>query len=162
MPPYSNSEFAPYFENFTAASLFFWLQKHNVSTNAYEDLANILHNPKFNPNHVVKNVRRVQTWRKHLPLLPISTKSISISQKKTPSTSRGSKPAYQISISDIIWHVLNNPALMKDMYFGSGVNSEIKSEHWHGTLWGESPFFGEEQIKISGGNNIYFIYLVTL
>jgi len=49
--------------------------------------------------------------------------------------------AYQLSISDIIWHVLNNPSLSKDMYFGPGVDSETKSEYWHGTLWAESPLF---------------------
>ena len=51
-----NGEFFPYFENFTTASLFCWLQKHNISTSAYEDLADILQNTKFNPTHVVKNV----------------------------------------------------------------------------------------------------------
>jgi len=60
--------------------------------------------------------------------------------------------AYQLSISDIIWHVLNNPSLSKDMYFGPGVDSETKSEYWHGTLWTESPLFGQAQLMISEGN----------
>ncbi|PKY19767.1 hypothetical protein RhiirB3_384336 [Rhizophagus irregularis] len=30
-----------------------------------------------------------------------------------------------------------------------GVYSEIKSEFWHGTLWGESPLLGKEEIIIS-------------
>jgi len=89
--------------------------------------------------------------RQHLPLLPILAKSIPISKKKPPSTSKNSKMSYQLSINDIIWHVLNNPSLMKHMYFGPGINSEIKSEFWHGTLWGESPFFGKEKIIISQG-----------
>ncbi|GES75383.1 hypothetical protein GLOIN_2v1790940 [Rhizophagus clarus] len=59
MPSYDgDGEFAPYFENFTTASLFCWLQKHNISTSAYEDLVDVLHNFKFNPSHVVKNIRR--------------------------------------------------------------------------------------------------------
>ena len=37
------------------------------------------------------------------------------------------------------------------MYFGPGIDSETKSEHWHGTLWGESPLFGDDQIKILEG-----------
>ena len=81
---YSENELAPYFENITAASLFCWLQKHNISTSAYEDLADILHNTNFNPALVVKNVRRFRTWRERLPLLPISARPISISSKKTP------------------------------------------------------------------------------
>src|SRR3989337_2638649 len=154
MPSFSynnDNEFAPYFENFTTASLFCWIQKHNISTSAYENLAEIIHNSQFVPTHVVKNIRRFRKWRQHLPLLPILAKSISISSKKTPSTSKNSKLAYQLSINDIIWNVLNNPSLMKHMYFGPGIDSEIKSEYWHGTLWGESPFFGQEKITISQG-----------
>src|SRR6266540_2739122 len=152
MPSYdNNNEFALYFENFTTVSLFCWLQKHNISTNAYEDLAEIIHNPQFMPTHVIKNVRRFRKWRQHLPLLSISERSISISSKKTPSTSKDSKMAYQLSISDIIWHVLNNPSLMKHMYFGSGIDAETKSEYWHGELWGESLFYGQEKITILQG-----------
>ncbi|GBC42021.2 hypothetical protein GLOIN_2v1479904 [Rhizophagus irregularis DAOM 181602=DAOM 197198] len=69
--------------------------------------------------------------------------------------------SYQLSISDIIWRVLNNPMLMKHMYFGPGVNSETKSEYWHGTLWGESPLFGQHEIIISeviyqSGDFVYY------
>ena len=152
MSSYNNdNEFAPYFENFTAASIFCWVQKHNISTNAYEDLVDIIYNPKFVSTHVIKNIRRFRKFRQQLPLLPILANSISISSKKTSSTSKNSKIAYQLSINDIIWHVLNNPSLMKHMYFGPGINSEIKSEYWHGTLWGESPFYGQEKIIISHG-----------
>lgn len=150
--PSCDGEFAPYFNNYTTTALFCWLQKHNVSTKAYEDLVDIIHNPQFEPTHVVKNIRRFQSWRKRLPLLPIITKPIKILPKKTPSTSRGSKLSYQLSISEIIWRVLNNPMLMKHMYFGPGINSETKSEFWHGTLWGESPLFGQHEIIISEGN----------
>jgi len=37
------------------------------------------------------------------------------------------------------------------MYFGSDIDSEIKSEYWHDILWGESPFFGKDKITISKG-----------
>ncbi|GBC17906.2 hypothetical protein GLOIN_2v1790940 [Rhizophagus irregularis DAOM 181602=DAOM 197198] len=92
------------------------------SCNAYEDLVDIIHNPQFEPTHVL---------------------------------------SYQLSISDIIWRVLNNPMLMKHMYFGPSVNSETKSEYWHGTLWGESPLFGQHEIIISeviyqSGDFVYY------
>ncbi|CAB4387235.1 unnamed protein product [Rhizophagus irregularis] len=74
--PFCNGQFAPYFDNYTTTALFCWLQKHNISTKAYEDLVNIIHNSQFEPTHV----------------------SIKISPKKTPSTSRGSKLSYQLSI----------------------------------------------------------------
>jgi len=54
--PSCDGEFAPYFNNYTTTALFCWLQKHNILTNAYEDLVNIIHNPQFEPNHVVKNI----------------------------------------------------------------------------------------------------------
>ncbi|EXX55135.1 hypothetical protein RirG_228090 [Rhizophagus irregularis DAOM 197198w] len=159
--PSCNGEFAPYFDNYTTTALFCWLQKHNVSTKAYEDLVDIIHNPQFEPTHVVKNIHRFQSWRKRLPLLPIITKPIQILPKKTTSTSRDSKLLYQLSISDIIWRVLNNPMLMKHMYFGPGVNFETKSEYWHETLWGESPLFGQHEIIISeviyqSGDFVYY------
>ncbi|CAB4442476.1 unnamed protein product [Rhizophagus irregularis] len=137
--PFCNGKFAPYFNNYTTTALFCWLQKHNVSTKAYEDLVDIIHNSQFEPTHV----------------------SIKISPKKTPSTSRGSKLSYQLSISEIIWRVLNNPMLMKHMYFGPGINSEEKSEFWHGNLWGESPLFGQHEILISevlyrSGDFVYY------
>ena len=150
--PSFDGDFAPYFKDFTTAALFCWIHKHNISTNAYEDLIDIIMKPEFNRDHIVKNIRRFRTWRERLPLPSISAKSISISSKKTPSTSKDSKMAYQLSISDIIWHVLNNPSLSKDMYFGPGVDSETKSEYWHGTLWAESPLFGQAQLMISEGN----------
>ncbi|PKK66827.1 hypothetical protein RhiirC2_852614, partial [Rhizophagus irregularis] len=56
--PFCNSEFAPYFNNYTTIALFCWFQKHNVSTKVYEDLVNIIHNSQFEPTHVVKNIRR--------------------------------------------------------------------------------------------------------
>ncbi|UZO19144.1 uncharacterized protein OCT59_010444 [Rhizophagus irregularis] len=159
--PFCNGQFAPYFDNYTTTALFCWLQKHNVSTKAYEDLVDIIHNSQFEPTHVVKNIRRFQSWRKRLPLLPIITKSIKISPKKFPSTSRGSKLSYQLSISEIIWRVLNNLMLMKHMYFGPSINSEEKSEFWHGNLWGESPLFGQHEILISevlyrSGDFVYY------
>ncbi|GET03715.1 hypothetical protein GLOIN_2v1790377 [Rhizophagus clarus] len=67
-----------------------------------------------------------------------------------PEFNRDHIMAYQLSISDIIWNVLNNPSLLKEMYFGAGVDSKTKSEYWHGTLWAESPLFGQEQLMISG------------
>ncbi|GBB89488.1 hypothetical protein RclHR1_16190007 [Rhizophagus clarus] len=54
--PSCDGEFALYFNNYTATALFCWLQKHNVSTKAYEDLVDIIHNPQFEPTHVIKNI----------------------------------------------------------------------------------------------------------
>ncbi|UZO25829.1 uncharacterized protein OCT59_018087 [Rhizophagus irregularis] len=52
--PFCNGQFAPYFDNYTTTALFCWLQKHNVSTKAYEDLVDIIHNSQFEPTHVLR------------------------------------------------------------------------------------------------------------
>ncbi|GES87757.1 hypothetical protein GLOIN_2v1790377 [Rhizophagus clarus] len=140
LPSY-DGDFAPYFQNLTTAALFCWIYKHNISTNAYEDLVDIIMRPEFNRDHI-QNLSQFH-------------------QKKTPSTLKDSKMAYQLSISDIIWNVLNNPSLLKEMYFSAGVDSKIKSEYWHSTLWAESPLFGQEQLMISGeiyqcGDFVYY------
>ncbi|GES98551.1 hypothetical protein GLOIN_2v1487024 [Rhizophagus clarus] len=88
LPSY-DGDFAPYFQNLTTAALFCWIYKHNISTNAYEDLVDIIMRPEFNRDHIM---------------------------------------AYQLSISDIIWNVLNNPSLLKEIYFGAGIDSKTKSE----------------------------------
>ncbi|UZO14811.1 uncharacterized protein OCT59_006255 [Rhizophagus irregularis] len=98
--PSFDGDFAPYFQNLTTAALFCWIYKHNISTNAYEDLVDIIMRPEFNRDHI-------------------------------------------------------------EMYFGAGVDSKTKSEYWHGTLWAESPLFGQEQLMISGeiyqcGDFVYY------
>ncbi|UZO28126.1 uncharacterized protein OCT59_021669 [Rhizophagus irregularis] len=52
--PFCNGQFALYFDNYTTTALFCWLQKHNVSTKAYEDLVDIIHNSQFEPTHVLR------------------------------------------------------------------------------------------------------------
>jgi hypothetical protein len=83
---------------------------------------------------------------------------VSICPKKTPSTFPTSKLAYYLSINDIIWYVLNNPSIMKHMYFRPGIDAKIKSKFWHGSLWAESPLFGQEDIIISQGNGSKIYY----
>ncbi|GET56945.1 hypothetical protein GLOIN_2v1790940 [Rhizophagus irregularis DAOM 181602=DAOM 197198] len=122
--PFCNGQFAPYFDNYTTTALFCWLQKHNVSTKAYEDLVDIIHNSQFEPTHV----------------------SIKISPKKLhqPHEDQNFRINSQLH-----------------MYFGPGINSEEKSEFWHGNLWGESPLFGQHEILISevlyrSGDFVYY------
>src|SRR6266498_3225187 len=54
--PSFDGDFAPYFKDFTTAALFCWIHKHNISTNAYEDLIDIIMKPEFNRDHIVKNI----------------------------------------------------------------------------------------------------------
>ena len=110
-----------------------------------------MYHSQFNRDHVVKNVRRFQSWRQKLPLMTIYSRPVGISVKKTPSNSKNLKNSYYLSITDIIWHVLNNPSLMKHMYFGPDQEVINKLEYWHGNLWAESLLFDQESIIINEG-----------
>ncbi|POG57656.1 hypothetical protein GLOIN_2v1886404 [Rhizophagus irregularis DAOM 181602=DAOM 197198] len=56
-----DGRFAPYFENSTFALLFCWIQKHNISTHAYNDLVEVLHHQNFKVKDVVK-IQRIYTY----------------------------------------------------------------------------------------------------
>jgi hypothetical protein len=109
----------------------------------------IIRHPQFKADDVVMNIRRFRKYRQRLPLLPIKTRNIHISSKKTPSTSRDTKEMYYLSITDIIWHSLNNPLLFNQMYFGPGQKVKKNKELWHGNIWKESPRFGHATILIN-------------
>ncbi|CAB4378090.1 unnamed protein product [Rhizophagus irregularis] len=44
---HTDGDFAPYFKNITEALMFCWIQKHNISTRAYDELVDIIHHPQF-------------------------------------------------------------------------------------------------------------------
>jgi len=72
----------------------------------------------------VPNSRRFRKYRQRLPILPIKSHRINISNKKTPSTSKNIGDAYYLSITDILSHILNNPSIFNTIYFGPG--QEVK------------------------------------
>jgi hypothetical protein len=112
----------------------------------------IIRHPQFRIEDVVPNSRRFRKYRQRLPLLPIKSRKISISSKKTPSTSKDMGEAYYLSISDILCYTLNNPLLFNTMYFGPGQEVEKNKEFWHGNIWKESARFGQASIKVAQGN----------
>jgi hypothetical protein len=122
----------------------------------------ILQHPDFSVKDVVKNVRRFRQWRHRLPLMPIRSRTIKINQKKTPSTSKKTKPSYYLSISDIIWNILNNPTLYDTLYFGPGIEVKAKKEYWHGDLWAESPLFGQDKIIINQGIGLILLIIMNI
>ncbi|CAG8564671.1 5502_t:CDS:2, partial [Cetraspora pellucida] len=146
--PHIDGEFTPYFSNLTEAKMFCWVQKHSITTQAYDDLANIISHPQFKKEDVIKNIRRFREYRQRLPLLPIKSHQIHISSKQTPSTSRNIKKAYCLFICDIIWYALNNPSTFNKMYFDPGQEVTNNYELWHGTIWKESSRFGQESVII--------------
>ncbi|PKC56241.1 hypothetical protein RhiirA1_402281 [Rhizophagus irregularis] len=142
-------EYGPYFQNFTEMMLFTWITKHMISTKAYDDLICILKHPNFRTEHIIENVRRLRLLRNRLPLQTVKSHSIPIQNMKTPSTSKPFKDAYTISVTEHIKRVLENENLQSQMYFGPGVETDIKKEFWDGNLWQESPLFGQFSIWIN-------------
>src|SRR5688572_20132900 len=92
----------------------------------------------------------------------ISSISVPISQKNTPSNSEITKEAYYFSILNHIERILNNPYLKNNMYFGAGVEASDKRELWHRTLWQESPLFSVTNIYYNNGKYIGIIVYLRI
>jgi hypothetical protein len=142
--PHYQGDYGPYFPNFTAMALFIWVTKHMISSVAYEDLIAILLHEKFRIKDVIKSMRSIKRFRNGLPLMTIKSHNVKLSSKDTPSTSKESKEAYFFSVTDHITRLLSNPKLRDCLYFGEGIETDSKSEFWHGELWQQSPLFGAE------------------
>uniref|UniRef100_U9TWW1 BAH domain-containing protein n=1 Tax=Rhizophagus irregularis (strain DAOM 181602 / DAOM 197198 / MUCL 43194) TaxID=747089 RepID=U9TWW1_RHIID len=121
----------------------------SFTTRAYDELVDIIRHPQFRSEDVIPNSRRFRKYRQRLPLLPIKSRRVHISDKKTPSTSKKIGRAYSLSISDIICQILNNPSLFNKMYFGPGQEVANNKELWHGNIWKESSRFGQSSIIIA-------------
>ncbi|GBC29130.1 hypothetical protein GLOIN_2v1790940 [Rhizophagus irregularis DAOM 181602=DAOM 197198] len=159
-----DGEFGPYFSSSTSASIFAWITKHMISTNAYEDLIKILNHPNFDIKDVSTNIRNFkETSRNQLPLLTIKKHTIPISDMKTQSTSQPTREAYPVSLIDTLTKILSNPSLVSKMYNGPGIEIENKSEFWHGELWQQSPLFGEHSIIINSVEYFTgeFVHIIT-
>ncbi|CAG8661746.1 8544_t:CDS:1, partial [Diversispora eburnea] len=137
------------FKNITSLMMFTWITKHMIGNRAYKDLVNIINNENFNPIDVPKNIQTLKEQRKHLPLHKIRKNIVNINKEKTSSNSQPTKMAYSISIIDHIRTILNNSQIASRLYFGPGIETDKKSEFWHGTIWQESPLFGETSITVN-------------
>ncbi|RHZ81177.1 hypothetical protein Glove_123g115 [Diversispora epigaea] len=121
------------FENITSLMLFTWITKHMIGNSTYKDLVNIINNEDFNPIDVPKNIQTLKEQRKHFPLHKIRKNVVNINKEKTSSNSQLTKMAYSISIIDHIRTILNNSQIASRLYFGPGIETDKKSEFWHGT-----------------------------
>ncbi|CAB4425905.1 unnamed protein product [Rhizophagus irregularis] len=125
------------------------INKPFEATQAYDELVDIIHHPQFKCEDIVPNSRRFRKYRQRLPLLPIKSRKVNITSKKTPSTSKNIGESYYLSITDIIRHILNNPSLFNKLYFGSGQEVTENKELWYGNIWKESARFGQASITIT-------------
>jgi hypothetical protein len=58
--------------------------------------------------------------------------------------------SYCYSIKDILHRALSTTSLASAMYFGPAVKVRKPKEFWHGTLWRQSPLFGEDLATVRG------------
>ncbi|PKC54996.1 hypothetical protein RhiirA1_446940 [Rhizophagus irregularis] len=144
-----DSEYGPYFPNFTSTMIFIWITKHMISTSAYEDLAKILTHPEYRKEDITKNIRQIRKWRDRLPLVKVRKHDVPLSMQRTPSTYASTKKAFTISPLTHLERILKNPLIMPKMYFGPGIVANEKREFWHGELWQDSLLFGENKIRIT-------------
>ncbi|CAB5355719.1 unnamed protein product [Rhizophagus irregularis] len=64
LPHFTQSnEFNPYFNNITESLFFCWMQKHRISTQAYDELVDIICHLQFKKDDVVPNSRRFRKYR---------------------------------------------------------------------------------------------------
>ncbi|CAG8813902.1 36763_t:CDS:2 [Gigaspora margarita] len=89
--PSISREFSLYFKNLTEALMFCWIQKYSISTQAYNELVDIIHHLQFKSKDIVMNIRQFRKYRQRLPLLPIKTRKIHILNKNTLSISKNIK-----------------------------------------------------------------------
>ena len=148
------------FKSITSLMMFTWITKHMIGNSAYKDLVNIINNENFNPTDVPKNVQTLKKQRKCLPLHKINENIVNINKEKTSSNSQPTKMAYSISIIDHIHEILNNSQIAPRLYFGPGIETDKKSEFWHGTIWQESPLFGITSIIINKSN--FYLFIIKL
>ncbi|CAG8735682.1 8531_t:CDS:2 [Rhizophagus irregularis] len=90
---YSSSLNGQCFPNISVFLIFIWTVKHIIGTAAYKDLINILKHPQFCIFDLPNDLSTVKKYRNKLPLMPISSLTVPILQKNTPSNSEATKEA---------------------------------------------------------------------
>ena len=93
----------------------------------------------------------IKKYRNGLPLTTFKGYNVSISNYNIPSTSKSTRQAFMFPLKNILFHILSNKQLRKQMYFGPGIYSNIKKELWHGNIWHKSPLFGSTCMQIGNG-----------
>lgn len=89
--------------------------------------------------------------RARLPLVRVESHDVHISERRSHSDAHARKGAVTISPTTHLQQMLRNPEIWSKLYFGPGIETEERSELWHGELWKESPLLGEHTLAMDGG-----------
>ncbi|CAB4444803.1 unnamed protein product [Rhizophagus irregularis] len=125
----------PYFPNYTHFLLFMWVTKYQIGCEAFRELSNIVKHPDFNPNDVPLSLSTIKQHRNGLPLITFNGYNVNICDYNTPSTSKSFRQAFIFPLKSILFRILSNEQLRKQMYFGPGIYSDDKRELWHRDIW---------------------------
>ncbi|RGB25373.1 hypothetical protein C1646_771828, partial [Rhizophagus diaphanus] len=115
----------------------------------YRELSTIIKDPDFNPNDVPLSLSTVKKYRNGLPLIAFNSYNVNINKHNTPSTSNSIHQVFIFSLKNILYNILSNQKLCKQLYFGPSIYSDDKQELWHEDIWHKSPLFGNKSIRIN-------------
>ncbi|CAB4441984.1 unnamed protein product [Rhizophagus irregularis] len=110
-------------------------------------------NQRFFRDDVPLSLSTIKQHRNGLPLITFNGYNVNICDYNTPSTSKSFRQAFIFPLKSILFRILSNEQLRKQMYFGPGIYSDDKRELWHGDIWHKSPLFGSTCIQI---NNVKY------
>jgi hypothetical protein len=133
----------PIFPNFTTAALSIYLRLSKTSRKDFTTLLKILRHPKFSQHDLPRSFKACRLHLRKLDSLPIRT-------HKVPTKFVKPIEVYSYSIKDILYRAFSTPSLMSAMYFGPAIKVRKPKEFWHGTLWRQSPLFGEDTVMVEG------------
>jgi hypothetical protein len=135
------------FPNFTTAALSVYLRISKTSRRDFSTLLKILQDPAFSQKDLPSSFKACRRYLRKLKSLPIQTRKV------TSKNLYGVAKTIEInsySIKDILFRALSTPSLASKMYFGPAVKVQRPKEFWHGSLWCQSPLFGESTVVVRG------------
>lgn len=132
------------FPNFTTAALSIYLRVSKTSRKDFSSLLKILRNTKFSQKDLPPSYKACRRYLRELDSIPIRMHVV------TASDSTKNTEVYFYSVKDILHRALSSPSLVSKMYFGPAINVEKPKEFWHGSLWRQSPLFGDDTVDVKG------------
>lgn len=149
-PSYELGDTSSVFPNFTVAALSVYLRVSKTSRNDFSALLKILRDPEFSQKDLPLSFKACRRYLRKLKSLPIQARKI------VSKNSPGLTEVNTYSIKDIIHRALSTPSLASEMYFGPAIKVQRPKEFWHGSLWRQSPLFGESTVVVRGNYSSYF------
>lgn len=132
------------FPNFTIMALSIYLRISKTSKKDFSSLLKILRSSSFNQQDLPRSYKACRQHLRKIDSLPIRI------HKAPIKTTNEIIEVHDYSIKDILHRALSTPSLVSAMYFGPAVKVKKPKEFWHGTLWRQSPLFGEDMVNVDG------------